>query len=101
MTADVMVTPATGDDCERPPPRSEDLNAQSDAAIEFLVGTVDRLESDGVDAAVISESLASVLSVMLASAPVELADRVEAAIFSVVQRRRAATWAAIDAATLG
>lgn len=76
---------------------AEKLEAQTVAAAKAITGMVGRMVDDGVEPAALVEALAGVLGSMMAAAPRDMADRLDASILAKIKAHRASTWAALDA----
>ena len=75
-----------------------ELEAEANAATQFLSGAVPQLMDDGVEPASLAEALAAACGVMLAAAPRHMADVLDNAIMNRIRISRAEVWAQIDAA---
>lgn len=80
---------------------SQEVEAQFEgersAASQALTGMLGRMVDDGVEPAVLVDALADALGAMMAAAPRQMADLLDAAIIMKIKAKRAATWAALDA----
>lgn len=75
-----------------------EMEVEANAATAFLAGGVSQLMTDGVEPASLVSALAAALGVMMAAAPRHMAEALDKSVLAQIQRHRAQTWVAVDAA---